>query len=133
MNPQEAKDYLQSNLSDMIVEVEENYSNQHAKNATRFIFTKGETKTNIMFKQGMKLDTELLGSVIEAIRKKFASVKSTEQIKKAKEEVEALAPPATPIDLPPAPAPAQSGDVSYAFYLAAKHVVETYERERPMT
>ena len=130
MNPQEAKEYLQNNLPDMVVQVEENYSNQHAKNATRFIFTKGETKTNLMFKQGFKLDTEVLGGVIDAIRKKFASIPAKEQIKETIQEVEAKAP--EPISAP-APAPSGTQDVSYSFYLAAKHVVETYEREHPMT
>ena len=130
MKPQEAKEYLQNNLSDMIVEVEENYSNQHAKNATRFIFTKGELKTNLMFKQGFKLDQEVLNGVIEAIRKKFASAPAKEKIKETIESVQASAPAPEPQAQPVQTAPA---DISYSLYLAAKHVVETYEREHPMT
>lgn len=132
MNAQEGKDYLQGQLPDMVIEVEENYSNKHATNATRYIFTKGELKTNLMFKQGFKLDTEVLSGVVDAIRKKFEAAPAKAKMEQAKEEVEQLAPEPKP-ETKTAPAPVAQADVSYAFYLAAKHVVETYEREHPMT
>jgi hypothetical protein len=131
MNPQEVKDHLQSNLLDMIVEVEENYSNQHANNATRFIFTKGELKTNLMFKQGFKLDPEVLSGVIEAIRKKFASAPIKEQIKQTvavvKENTEQS------VNTAEIKTPGQTDELFYELYKAAKNVVEAYERDNPMT
>ena len=131
MNPQEAKDHLQSNLPDMIVEVEENYSNQHAKNATRFIFIKGELKTNLMFKQGFKLDPEVLSGVIEAIRKKFASAPIKEQIKQTVAVVKENTPQS--VNTTEIKNHGETDELFYELYKAAKNVVEAYERDNPMT
>ena len=124
MNAQEAKDYLQEKLPDMVVEVEENYSNQHAKNATRFIFTRGEQKTNLMFKNGFKLEPDVLNGVIDAIIRKFGQApkpvaKPIEPVNTTQLADSAIAPSKNPI--------------SYDLYIAAKKVVETYEKENPMT
>ena len=124
MNAQDAKTYLENRLPDMAVEVEENYSNQHAKNATRYIFTRGEQKTNLMFKRGFKLDEDVLNGVIDAIIKKFGAAPKA-PVAEVLEAVKAQEPQV-------APAPVSS-NLSYDLYLAAKAVVEAYERDNPMT
>lgn len=124
MNAQEAKNYLQSRLPDMVVEVVENYSNQYTTGATRFIFTKGEQKANLMFNKGVTLDTSGLDGIVNAITKKFSEapapveqpetkVLTTEEMPKIEHH--------NPVS------------VSYDLYTAAKRVVETYEKENPMT
>lgn len=124
MNPQQAKDYLQSRLPAMVVEVIENYSNQYTTGATRFIFEKDGKKANLMFNKSVKLDTEGLDGIIDAILKKFseAPVEPAPVVEQAK----------TPASEIPEEAYSQS-NISYELYTAAKKVVETYEKENPMT
>lgn len=120
----ESKEYLEQRLPGIKVEVMENYTNKHAINATRFIFSKeGEKSANLMFKKGFNLSTDVLDGVIEAIRKKFANAKAAPLVPEPQEEVQKT----------DRVVPMSKNSPSYDLYLAAKKVVETYEAENPMT
>ena len=130
MNPQEARDSLERQLPGITVEVVENYSNQHARNATRFIFTMGELKTNLMFKQGFKITDEVLDGVVTAINKKF------EEGLKSQPQNQPVVNPKPTIEVPQAiqpTTPPKPIDYSLEMYEAAKKVVEAYEQEHAMT